>query len=219
VEAPDVTGCRGISCSEHFPGQLAVVRAPPPPSGVGTTARHHRASPQGAELTARDITFSGLRRRVVFNALGVALAAYRLPTPGLVGSPHVHSSCLVPVRRLAGFLIKCLHVHWKSLPQCRFAWPLPRRVDFPSRRLLFPVFSLSLCQFLCIIMSVAQLRFDTAISRRLGHIRPGAPPLTSAFPMCLFVGSAPQYFPCLHLCMWRSPAFYFQYDVHVLYKF
>jgi hypothetical protein len=64
VEAPDVTGCRWISCSEHFPGQLAVVRAPPPPSGVGTTAMHHRASPQGAELTARDITFSGLRRRV-----------------------------------------------------------------------------------------------------------------------------------------------------------
>jgi hypothetical protein len=67
VGAPDVTSCRGISCSEHFPGQLAVVRAPPPPSGVGTTARHHRASPQGkcqgAELTARDITFSGSRRR------------------------------------------------------------------------------------------------------------------------------------------------------------
>jgi hypothetical protein len=63
AEAPDVTGCRGISCSEHFPGQLAVVRVPPPPSGVGTTARHHRASLQGAELTARHITFSGLRRR------------------------------------------------------------------------------------------------------------------------------------------------------------
>ena len=63
AEAPDVTGCRGISCSEHFLGQLAVVRAPPPPSGVGATGRHHRASPQGAELTARDITFSGLRRR------------------------------------------------------------------------------------------------------------------------------------------------------------
>jgi hypothetical protein len=55
--------CCGISCSEHLPGQLAVVRAPPPPSGVGTAARHHRASPQGAELTARDVTFSGLRRR------------------------------------------------------------------------------------------------------------------------------------------------------------
>ena len=65
VEAPDVTGCRGISCSGHFPGQLAVVRVPPPPGGMGATARHHRASPQGAELTARDITFSRLRRRVV----------------------------------------------------------------------------------------------------------------------------------------------------------
>ena len=32
----------------------------------------------------------------------------RLPTPGLVGSPHVHSSCLGPVS-FAGLLIKCLH--------------------------------------------------------------------------------------------------------------
>ena len=63
VEAPDVTGCRGISCFGQFPGKLAVVRVPPPPSGMGATARYHRASPQGAELTARDITFSWLRRR------------------------------------------------------------------------------------------------------------------------------------------------------------
>ena len=63
AEAPDVTGCRGISCSKRLPGQLAVVRVPPPPGGMGATARHHRASPQGAELTARDITFSWLRRR------------------------------------------------------------------------------------------------------------------------------------------------------------
>ena len=63
VEALDVTGCRGISCSGHFPGQLAVVRVPPAPSGMGATAMHHRASLQGAELTARDITFSRLRRR------------------------------------------------------------------------------------------------------------------------------------------------------------
>jgi hypothetical protein len=63
AEAPDVTGCRGISCSEHFLVQLAVVRMPPPPSGMGATARYHRSSPQGAELTARDITFSWLRRR------------------------------------------------------------------------------------------------------------------------------------------------------------
>jgi hypothetical protein len=46
VEAPDVTGCRGASCSGHFPGQLAVVQVPPPPSGMGATARHHRASPR-----------------------------------------------------------------------------------------------------------------------------------------------------------------------------
>jgi hypothetical protein len=45
AEAPDVTGCRGISCSGHFPGQLAVVRVPPPPGEMGATARHHRASP------------------------------------------------------------------------------------------------------------------------------------------------------------------------------
>jgi hypothetical protein len=41
-----------------FAGQLAVVRVSPPPSGMGATARHHRTSHQGAELTARDITFS-----------------------------------------------------------------------------------------------------------------------------------------------------------------
>jgi hypothetical protein len=64
AEAPDVTDCRGISSSGHFPGQLAVVRVSPPPSGMGTTARHRRASPQGSELTARDITFSWLRCRV-----------------------------------------------------------------------------------------------------------------------------------------------------------
>jgi hypothetical protein len=63
AEAPGVTGCRGTSCSGHFTGQLAVVWVPPPPSGMGPTARHHRASPQGAELTARHITFSRLRRR------------------------------------------------------------------------------------------------------------------------------------------------------------
>jgi hypothetical protein len=56
----------------------------------------------------------------------------RLPTPGLVGSPLVHSSCLVPVS-FVGFLIKCLRVHWQSLPQCRFAWPFSRRVGFSSR--------------------------------------------------------------------------------------
>jgi hypothetical protein len=63
AEAPDVTGCRGLSYSGHFPGQPVVVRVPPPHSGMEATARHHRASPQGAELTARDITFSWLRRR------------------------------------------------------------------------------------------------------------------------------------------------------------
>jgi hypothetical protein len=51
-----VVGSR-IPGSGHDPEQLAVVRVPPPPSGMGATARHHRASPQGAELTARDITF------------------------------------------------------------------------------------------------------------------------------------------------------------------
>jgi hypothetical protein len=45
AEAPDVTGCRGVSCSKRFPGQLAVVRVPPPPGGMGASARHHRARP------------------------------------------------------------------------------------------------------------------------------------------------------------------------------
>jgi hypothetical protein len=57
AEAPDVTGCRGTSCSEHFLVQLAVVRVPPPPSGMGATVRHHRASSQGAELTAQHHLF------------------------------------------------------------------------------------------------------------------------------------------------------------------
>jgi hypothetical protein len=54
----------------------------------------------------------------------------RLPTP--VGSPHVHSSLLVPVS-FAGFLIKCIRVYWPSPPQCRFAGPFSRRVGFSSR--------------------------------------------------------------------------------------
>jgi hypothetical protein len=39
-----------------------------------------------------------------------ALKKAKIPkaTPGLVGSPHVHSPCLVPVS-FAGLLIKCLH--------------------------------------------------------------------------------------------------------------
>jgi hypothetical protein len=50
--------------------------------------------------------------------------------------PHVHSSCLAPVS-FAGFLIKCLHVHWhplgfrpKVMPPCRFAWPFSRRLGY-----------------------------------------------------------------------------------------
>jgi hypothetical protein len=63
--------------------RLAVVRVPPPPSGVGATAMHHRASPQGAELTAHDITFSGLRRR------GDALARGRRARDELSGAMAV----------------------------------------------------------------------------------------------------------------------------------
>jgi hypothetical protein len=39
-----------------LPGQPVVVRVPSPPSGMGETARHHRASPQVAELTRDGIT-------------------------------------------------------------------------------------------------------------------------------------------------------------------
>jgi hypothetical protein len=58
-----VVSCHGISCSGHFPVQLGVDRLPPPPSGMRSTARNHRASPQGAELTADRITFFQLRGR------------------------------------------------------------------------------------------------------------------------------------------------------------
>jgi hypothetical protein len=107
----------------------------------------------------------------------------RLPTPGLVGSPLVHSSCLVPVS-LASFLIKCLRVHWQSLPQCCFVWPLSRRVGYSSRGLLLPVFPLPLCQFL---MSAAHLRCDTAIPRRLGHICPWGANLCIPHVFCSWV--------------------------------
>jgi hypothetical protein len=41
---------------------------------------------------------SAVSRPGLFNVLGVALLRLGLPTPGLVGSPHVHSSCLAPGR-------------------------------------------------------------------------------------------------------------------------
>jgi hypothetical protein len=107
----------------------------------------------------------------------------RLPTPGLVGSPHVHSSCLVPVI-LAGFLIKCLHVHWQSLPQCHFAWPFSRRVGCCSRGLLLPVSPLPLCQFF-LSAAAAHLRCDT----RHGYPSPFAGPY-------LPVGCRPLHSPC-----------------------
>jgi len=59
---------------------------------------------------------SGFVQRTGCSACGLGY-----PHQVLVGSPHVHSSLLVPVS-LSGFLIKCLRVHWQSLPQCRFAW-------------------------------------------------------------------------------------------------
>jgi hypothetical protein len=123
----------------------------------------------------------------------------RLPTPGLVGSPHVHSSCLAPVG-FAGFLIKCLHVHWplvhpglspkkgkkeeEGLPPCRFAWPIPRRLGYFRSRGAFPcVLSVTLSIF----VSAAQLRCDIwhylavwAISSSRGVL----PPVLS--PLCYF---------------------------------
>jgi hypothetical protein len=82
------------------------------------------------------------------------------PHQVLVGSPHVHSSFLVPVS-FAGFLIKCLRVYWQSLPHAalrgrfRAVW----RVGFSSR--CFP-----LCRSFR-FSSAAHLRCDTAIPRRL----------------------------------------------------
>jgi hypothetical protein len=63
---------------------------------------------------------------------GCSACGLGYPHQVLVGSPHVHSSLLVPVS-FAGFLIKCPRVYWPSLPQCRFAWPFSRRVGSSSR--------------------------------------------------------------------------------------
>ena len=60
---------------------------------------------------------SGCVQRTGCSACGLGY-----PHQVLVGSPHVHSSFLVPAS-LSVFLIKCLRVHRQSLPQCRFAWP------------------------------------------------------------------------------------------------
>jgi hypothetical protein len=81
-EAPDVTGCRGTSYSGHFrPGQPAVlvrvswVRVPPPPNWMGATARHHQqASPQGAELAARETSWRQVAAVSMIAAMAVAVA-------------------------------------------------------------------------------------------------------------------------------------------------
>jgi hypothetical protein len=127
----------------------------------------------------------------------------RLPTPGLVvGGGLVHSSCLVPVS-FAGFLSKCLRVHWQSLPQCRFAWPFSRRVGYAysSRGLLFPVSPLPPCQF---FLSAAHLRCDTAIPRRLGHICPWGAGLCIPHVFCSWV-PPPNISLASHLCSLLSP--------------
>jgi hypothetical protein len=83
--------------------------------------------PDFARVEAPRSAPSGFVQRTGCSACGLGY-----PHQVLVGSPHVHSSLLVPVS-FAGFLIKCIRVYWQSLPQCRFAWPFSRRVGFSSR--------------------------------------------------------------------------------------
>jgi hypothetical protein len=147
---------------------------------------------------------SGFVQRTGCSACGLGC-----PHQVLVGSPHVHSSLLVPVSS-AGFLIKCLRVYWQSLPQCRFAWPFSRRVGFSSR--CFP-----LCRPLR-FLSAAHLRCDTAIPRRLFFyfsisfsdlFHFSSPPPSGGGG---FRASSPIYVFFYSLRFWH-----FQYDV--LYKF
>jgi hypothetical protein len=62
----------------------------------------HCRSPSGPLLLLQDAPFSCVQRT------GCIACGLGYPHQVLVGSPHVHSSRLVPVR-FAGFLIKCLH--------------------------------------------------------------------------------------------------------------
>jgi hypothetical protein len=127
----------------------------------------HCWSPSGFHFCCRSAP-SGCVQRTGCSACG-------LPTPGLVGSPHVHSSCLGPVS-FAGFLLKYLRVHWHSLPPRRFAWPFSRRVGYSSR-------GVSLCR---------SFRFYVcrAFAVRRGYYSPFGPYL----PVFFFVGT-PLIFP------------------------
>jgi hypothetical protein len=84
--AHNATGCNGLSWDLVFrvlprAVHLAVDRLPPPPSGMGPTARHRQASPQGAELTARYITFFKLGGRASVPAAAPKVAGHSfLPT-------------------------------------------------------------------------------------------------------------------------------------------
>jgi hypothetical protein len=64
----------------------------------------HYRSPFGFHFCFRSVP-SGFVQRTGCSACG---SGYPHQTPGLVGSPHVHSSCLIPVSS-TGLLIKCLH--------------------------------------------------------------------------------------------------------------
>jgi hypothetical protein len=112
---------------------------------------------------------------VVFSVLpGCSACGLGYPHQVLVGSPHVHSSRLVPVS-FAGFLIKCLHFisttwffaqvrpHVALRGRLRAVWALS------TRGVLSPVsvswfFFLPLVPHVCpCFMSTAQLRCDAAL--------------------------------------------------------
>ena len=94
----------------------------------------------------------------------------------------MYIACACPPGELSRFLIKCIHLHWQSLPhnaalrgRFRAVWTISH---FRPRAAVPCVLSVALSFF----MSVTQLRCDTAISRHLGYIRPwGTGPDTPPF--------------------------------------
>jgi hypothetical protein len=119
AEAPDVTGCRGISYSGHFPRQPGVVRVPPPPIGMGATAtafgaRYRapvvescRAGPGGAcwwysmsvcrgERAHRSPIYGPLRREFLKN---LAQPSARPSAPAVADAPVVVDAARAGWRR------------------------------------------------------------------------------------------------------------------------
>jgi hypothetical protein len=116
------------------------------------------------------------------------------PHQVLVGSPHVHSSRLVPVSS-AGFLIKCLHFIGMTCRAFAQVRPMSLCVAVCAPFGLFlPVGVLAPCVFslvLSVFMSTAQQRCDMAISSRLGSFPP-----VGVLPPCVCFRSSVHFYVC-----------------------